>query len=526
MTERYAIVSVTDKTGLVQFVEKLQNFQYRIISTGGTGNVLRENGVEVIPIEEWTGSPEMLGGRVKTLHPAVHGGILAKREDSGQMKELKEQGLKPIDMVVVNLYEFEEAASSGAKGQELMGEVDIGGPTLLRSAAKNYSSVAAVSDPSQYNGVISELETNEGELSPTFRKQLAATAFQRTSKYDNTIHGELTRQEGKDTATLIEDNVRINLDRSRELRYGENPHQEAGLFLSMEPSEGFAGSARSIHGKELSYNNMLDMDAAYRLLGEFDSGKPACAVMKHMIPCGAAIADRSEAAFRQAHEGDPVSAFGSIVGFNTTVTVDVAEHLASDDYYIEGIVAPSFEKGVAEIFEEGPGWGSRVRLVPVNEIQDARKYVEEIEVRTLSGGYLLQQQDGTIWEEDELEVVSGKMTENLKKRLEFAWKVCKHVRSNAIVLARDWKVAGVGAGQPSRVDSAKIAARKANGQAAGGVMASDAFFPFPDALEVGIEAGIEAVVQPGGSVNDDAVIEAARDAGVTMLMTGQRHFRH
>jgi len=536
MTRRNALISVTDKTGVVDFARQLEQFQYRIISTGGTGEILREGGIDVVPVEDWTGFPEMMDGRVKTLHPAVHAGLLARRDHPADMEEINDHDIQAIDMVVVNLYDVEQAVAAGKTEADLMDEVDIGGPTLLRAAAKNHASVAAVSSPDQYERVLDQLNRYDGLLTDRLRKELAADVFSRTSDYDRTIyralndsHPEGEQKEGEETTDepLIGPRLWIDGDRTDELRYGENPHQEGGLFERGDVAEdGFPGEAESIHGKDLSYNNLMDMDAAYRLLGEFDPDRPACTVIKHMIPCGAAVSDRPLEAFRKAHAGDPVSAFGSIVGFNTTVTTEIASHLATENYYIEGLIAPSFEEGVSSVFDTGPGWGSRVRLVPTGPIKPAQSYRRETELRTLSGGYLLQQGDGTCWEEDDLEVVTGTMTDELLTELRFAWIVCKHVRSNAIVIGNGQEVAGVGAGQPSRVDAADIAVKKAGEAAEGGVLASDAFFPFPDALEVGVAAGVRAAVQPGGSVNDDKVIEVAREAGVTMLMTGQRHFRH
>jgi phosphoribosylaminoimidazolecarboxamide formyltransferase/IMP cyclohydrolase len=312
----------------------------------------------------------------------------------------------------------------------------------------------------------------------------------------------------------------------RKLRYGENPHQEGALYRNgCRTDGGFPDGATSIHGKELSYNNYLDLDAAYRVLAEIGKGKTACTVIKHMIPCGAATAETAIDAFKQAHSGDPVSAFGSIVGFNIPLTEDLAREIATDDYYVEAILTPEVEEGVVEVFEEGPNWGDRVRIVPAEEIQLSGNEGNQVEVRTMSGGYLLQQRDHEGFPEN-VKVVSGSTDEQMERDLNFAWLVCKHVRSNAIVIAKNTTVMGVGAGQPSRVDAAEIAVEKAGEHAEGAVMASDAFFPFPDALEVGLDAGVRAAVQPGGSVNDDEVIDVARKRGITMVLTGQRHFKH
>ncbi len=521
MTERYALVSVTDKSGIVDFARSLMDFSFRIVSTGGTGQLLEENGIDVIPVSEWTGMPEMLNGRVKTLHPAIHAGILARRDRQEQMEELSEQGIRPIDLVVVNLYDVRTAIEEGKTEQALMEEVDIGGPTMMRAAAKNHHSVTVVPDPSCYDRITAELEQQDGQIIKQTRKELARKTFRKTSSYDRAISSALG--EGEDE--LLPEQVEQTLNRTRTLRYGENPHQEGGLYALDRQSGGFPNGASSIHGKELSYNNLMDLDAAYRLLADMGDKRPACTVIKHMIPCGAAEAGTPMEAFEQAHAGDPTSAFGSIVGFNVPLTEEMARKIATDDYYIEAILAPEIEEGVTEAFEQGPGWGDRVRLVPTGEIEPGKKAGRRREMRSLSGGVLLQQGDGDLWPDD-VQVVGGELNDDLKQELSFAWMVCKHVRSNAIVLAKDRAVVGVGAGQPSRVDAAEIAVDKAGERAEGAVLASDAFFPFPDALEVGMNAGIRAAVQPGGSVNDEKVIQAAEERGIPMVLTGQRHFKH
>lgn len=521
MTERYALVSVTDKTGIVDFARTLSDYSFRIISTGGTGQLLDENGIDVIPVSEWTGVPEMLDGRVKTLHPSIHAGILARRDQQEQMNELSEREIDPIDMVVVNLYDVRSAIEEGKTEEELMEEVDIGGPTMMRAAAKNHHSVTVVPDPSFYDRVASELEQDGGQVTMETRKDMAHKTFQKTSLYDQAI----SKTFESDESDLLPDRIDQTLTRTRTLRYGENPHQEGGLYALDHETGGFPDGATSIHGKELSYNNLMDLDAAYRVLADMSDDRPACTVIKHMIPCGAAEAETPIEAFERAHAGDPTSAFGSIVGFNVPFTQQMARKIATDDYYIEAILAPEIEGGVTDVFNEGPGWGDRVRLVPTGDIEPGENAGERAEIRSLSGGVLLQQGDGDLWP-DEVDVVGGDMDDELKRELSFAWMVCKHVRSNAIVLAKDQAVVGVGAGQPSRVDAAEIAVNKAGERAEGAVMASDAFFPFPDALEVGMDVGIRAAVQPGGSVNDEKVIAAAEERGIPMVLTGQRHFKH
>ncbi len=519
---KYALLSVTDKTGIVDFAEVLVDNNYRIVSTGGTGHVLEEGGIEVIQVSDWTGVSEMLGGRVKTLHPHIHAAILARRDRKEHMEELSTRGIEPIDLVAVNLYDFRTATNEGKTGKDLMEEVDIGGPTMLRAAAKNYHAVVVVSNPAQYDDIKGDLSSSNGEITMERRKELAEDAFSRCASYDQYIAASFQEHE----QSVLNNSVQFNMERVKKLRYGENPHQEGALYRnSRRSSGGFPDGATSIHGKELSYNNLMDLDAAYRVLAEIGKGKTACTVIKHMTPCGAATADTAVEAFKQAHSGDPTSAFGSIVGFNVPVTEKLAREIATDNYYVEAIIAPEIEEGVVRAFEEGPNWGDRIRLVPTGEMKLNRDAGNPVETRTLSGGYLLQQRDEEGWPED-VDVVSGTLDGQAERDMKFAWLVCKHVRSNAIVLAKDTAVVGTGAGQPSRVDAAEIAVDKAGERAEGAVMASDAFFPFPDALEVGLDAGVKAAVQPGGSVNDEAVIDVARERGIIMVLTGQRHFKH
>jgi phosphoribosylaminoimidazolecarboxamide formyltransferase / IMP cyclohydrolase len=512
-----AILSVTDKTGLVEFARKLSGLGVELISTGGTAKLLRDSGTAVKDISELTGFPEMLDGRVKTLHPKVHGGILHRRENPAHRTAVAEHGILPIDMVVVNLYAFEKtAAKANVHFDELIENIDIGGPSMIRSAAKNFQDVAVVTSPADYEGIAEELASSGGELSSTTRWRLAQKAFATTAAYDSAIASTLERVSANGSFEFHKEagfpqNLRLSFNKVTNLRYGENPHQKAAMY-SDGSGKGVA-NGRQIQGKELSYNNIVDLEAAWDLAQEFD--EPVCAIIKHTNPAGTATGASLVEAYKKALECDPVSAFGGVIGVNRPVSGDAAEEMAK--LFLEVIAAPSFDEAAKAKFASK----KNLRLV---EVSDAR---QKWLLKNVSGGILLQDADSRSLTENDLRVVSKRQpTVEEKRALLFAWKVCKHVKSNAIVYARDGQTVGVGAGQMSRVDSCKIGAMKAMLPLKGTVAASDAFFPFPDGVEEIAKAGATAVIQPGGSVRDQEVIEAADRLGMAMIFTGVRHFRH
>lgn len=512
-----AILSVTDKTGLVGFARRLDALGIELISTGGTAKLLRDSGIRVKDVSELTGFPEMLDGRVKTLHPKVHGGILHRREDPAHRSAVAEHGIEPIDMVVVNLYAFEKtAAKPGVHLDELIENIDIGGPSMIRSAAKNFHDVAVVTSPSDYDAIAEELEAASSELSSATRWRLAQKAFALTSAYDSAIASTLERISADGSSGFRAESgfpqiLRLSFSKVADLRYGENPHQKAAIY-SDGSREGVA-NGRQIQGKELSYNNIVDLQAAWDLAQEFE--EPVCAIIKHTNPCGTATGKTLVEAYRKALECDPVSAFGGVIGVNRTLDGDTAEEMAK--LFLEVIAAPAFDEAAKAKFAAK----KNLRLV---EIRNApQKWV----LKNVSGGVLLQDADAHELRESDLKIVSRRPpTPEEKRALLFAWKVCKHVKSNAIVYARDGQTAGIGAGQMSRVDSCKIGAMKAVLPLKGTVAASDAFFPFPDGVEEIAKAGATAIIQPGGSVRDQEVTETADRLGLAMIFTGVRHFRH
>jgi phosphoribosylaminoimidazolecarboxamide formyltransferase/IMP cyclohydrolase len=521
---RRALLSVTDKTGLVEFAQALEGFGVELVSTGGTARALREAGLAVKDISELTGFPEMLDGRVKTLHPRVHGGLLYIRGNAEHEAAVAAHGIVPIDMVVVNLYAFEKtAAQPGVAFGHLIENIDIGGPSMVRSAAKNFEDVAIVTRVADYSGLIEELKANDGALSRETRWRLARQAFAMTAAYDTAIANTLDRiaeapapsSTAEFDATSLPSTLRINLPLAQALRYGENPHQRAALYAD-GTGQGIAG-ARQLQGKELSFNNLVDLDACWELAQEFD--EPAVIIVKHTNPCGAATGSTVLEAYLKALACDPVSAFGGVIGINRAVDGDAAAEIAK--LFVEAIAAPSFTAEARERFAAK----KNLRLV---EVQSAppRPVVKHV-----SGGLLLQDADtGRINAaalDPGLKVVTWRppTAEELRSLL-FAWRVCKHVKSNAIVYARDGQTLGVGAGQMSRVDAARFGAMKAVLPLKDCVSASDAFFPFPDGLEAVAAAGATAVIQPGGSVRDEEVIAAADKLGMAMVFTGMRHFRH
>jgi phosphoribosylaminoimidazolecarboxamide formyltransferase/IMP cyclohydrolase len=529
-----AILSVTDKTGLVDFARQLSGLGVELISTGGTAKLLREAGIQVKDISELTGFPEMLDGRVKTLHPKVHGGILHRRENAAHIAAVAEHGIQPIDMVVVNLYAFEKtAAKPGMAFEELIENIDIGGPSMTRSAAKNFRDVAVVTSPADYQAIADELASSGGALSLQTKWKLAQKAFATTAAYDSAIASTLEgipdvnnfaptataelRSAGKPKAavpTKIEvfpQTLRLSFQKTFDLRYGENPHQRAAMYS--DGSGVGVANARQIQGKELSYNNIVDLQAALDLAQEFD--EPVCAIIKHTNPAGTATGKTLAEAYQRALECDPVSAFGGVIGVNRAIDGAAAEEMHK--LFLEVIAAPIFDEAAKARFASK----KNLRLVEVKAAP--QKWV----LKNVSGGILLQDNDQRPLQEIDLKVVTQRAPtpEEIRAML-FAWKVCKHVKSNAIVYARDGQTVGVGAGQMSRVDSAKIGAMKAQLPLKGTVAASDAFFPFPDGVEEIAKAGATAIIQPGGSQRDPEVIAAADRLGLAMLFTGVRHFRH
>jgi phosphoribosylaminoimidazolecarboxamide formyltransferase / IMP cyclohydrolase len=521
-----AILSVTDKTGLADFARKLSALGIELVSTGGTAKLLRDSGIAVKDISELTGFPEMLDGRVKTLHPKVHGGILHRRENPAHRSAVAEHGIPPIDMVVVNLYAFEKtAAKPGVAFDELIENIDIGGPSMIRSAAKNFHDVAIVTSPADYDAIAEELARSGGGLSIDTKWRLAQKAFATTAAYDSAIASTLERvsvngnfhlQTASPTAEQFPPTLRLTFQKALDLRYGENPHQKAAMYSNGSGSG--VANARQLQGKELSYNNIVDLQAAWDLAQEFNEpefDKPMCAIIKHTNPCGAATGATLAVAYKRALECDPVSAFGGVIGVNRPIDADAAEEMHK--LFLEVIAAPAFEEAAKAKFATKKNL-RLVEVVPANQ-----KWV----LKNVSGGILVQDADMRPLQPSDLRVVTKRTpTPEETRALLFAWKVCKHVKSNAIVYARDGQTVGVGAGQMSRVDSAKIGAMKAQLPLQGTVAASDAFFPFPDGVEEIAKAGATAIIQPGGSQRDPEVIAAADRLGLAMLFTGVRHFRH
>jgi len=512
-----AILSVTDKTGLVEFARKLSALGIELISTGGTAKLLRDSGVTVKDISELTGFPEMLDGRVKTLHPKVHGGILHRRGDPKHVAAVAEHGIASIDMVVVNLYAFEKtAAKPGVAFEELIENIDIGGPSMIRSAAKNFHDVAIVTSPSDYESIADELQREGGALSLATKWRLAQKAFATTAAYDSAIASTLERISAdslrlQPDAGTFPQTLRFTFQKTLDLRYGENPHQTAAMYS--DGSDVGVANALQLQGKELSYNNIVDLQAAWDLAQEFD--EPVVAIVKHTNPCGTATGETLAEAYKRALECDPVSAFGGVIGVNRPIDAEAAEEMHK--LFLEVIAAPSFDEAAKAKFVTK----KNLRLVEVTPAD--QRWV----LKNVSGGLLVQDSDVRPLQPADLKVVTQRPpTPEETRALLFAWKVCKHVKSNAIVYARDGQTVGVGAGQMSRVDSAKLGAMKAQLPLKGTVAASDAFFPFPDGVEEIARAGATAIIQPGGSQRDPEVIAAADRLGLAMLFTGVRHFRH
>jgi len=513
-----ALLSVSDKSGIVEFARALAALGVQIVSTGGTAKLLEKEGIAVTEVSAYTGFPEMLDGRVKTLHPKIHAGLLARRDDPGHLAALRSAGIPPIDLLVVNLYPFQASvADPDCSFEEAIENIDIGGPTLLRAAAKNHAGVGAVVDPADYARVLEEMRSSGG-ISEATRFALAQKVFAHTAAYDGAIANYLSSLDAGRRRREYPDVLSLQFARLQDLRYGENPHQSAALYRDERPVAGSLATCRQLQGKELSYNNIADADAAWECVKSF--AEPACVIVKHANPCGVATGASLAAAYEKAFKTDPGSAFGGILAFNRALDRAAAE--AASQQFAEVIVAPRVEPEAQEVFAKKAN--VRVLEVPLSHDVQAHDY------KRVGGGLLVQTTDAKAVRRDELKVVTKKQpSESQWSDLLFAWRVAKFVKSNAIVFCRDGMTLGVGAGQMSRVDSSRLAVMKAQAaklSLAGSVVASDAFFPFRDGLDVVAEAGAHAVIQPGGSVRDDEVIAAADERGVAMVLTGVRHFRH
>ena len=507
---RRALISVYDKTGLIELGTALHTAGVEILSTGSTAMKLSAAGIPVLPVEEYTGFPEMMGGRVKTLHPRIHGGILADQNNPEHLAAIESHNIAPFDLIIINLYPFQQTIASGADFAECIEQIDIGGPSMLRGAAKNHGSVAVISDPRQYNLVFDALK--HGGFTLEERMELAMKTFRATAEYDLAIASWL----GEQTSTSDEWRGMI-WERISGLRYGENPHQKASVYMEAGNKRFGIASASQVHGKEMSFNNYTDADAALR--AAYDHSQPCVAIIKHANPCGIAIASSIAEAHIKAHECDPVSAFGGVVAANRTVDIAMAGKLA--EIFTEVVVAPAFDPAALEILMKKPS----IRLLTVDGYQ-----IPRLELRPISGGALFQESDLVNAEGDDFhswrQVSGAPITDAIRHDLEFAWRSVRAVKSNAILLAHDGASVGVGMGQVNRVDSARLAVSRAGSRASGSVASSDAFFPFADGLQILIDAGVKAVVQPGGSVRDEEVISAAQSAGIAMFFTGTRHFSH
>lgn len=506
-----ALISVSDKTGLQEFAASLVELGYEILSTGGTARALRDAGIPVVEVSDVTKFPEILDGRVKTLHPIIHAGILA-RDTEEHLQTLKDMDIAPIDVVAINLYPFEETiAKEGVDQQTAIENIDIGGPTMVRAAAKNHERVSIVVDPSQYDEVIAALKSEEG-MTLAARQRLAMRAFEMTARYDAAISQYLVSQFAED---VFEPSYSIGGRLKQELRYGENPHQKAAFYASTNQAGTLAG-ATQLGGKELSYNNIVDTDAAWQMVNEF-TDKPACAIIKHTNPCGFATGVDACDAFTRAHDADPLSSYGGIAAFNRPVSVAAAEEIIKT--FFEAVIAPGFEDGAVDVLHKK----EKLRILDTHALgQATTPWVE-----TISGGFLVQERDNHHLEVGYLKVVTETQPDPaLMDDLLFGWNVVKHVKSNAIVVAKDGVSIGVGAGQMNRVGSCDIALTHAGDKAKGAILASDAFFPFADNIEVAAKAGISAIIQPGGSIRDQEVIDACNKHGIAMVFTGVRHFKH
>ena len=511
---------MSDKVGLEEFAKGLNELGVEILSTGGTAKLIGGLGIKVRPVSDYTGFPEMLDGRVKTLHPKIHGGLLSLRENKSHMEQVQKHGIELIDMVVVNLYPFEKTvAKQGVKQEEAIENIDIGGPSMLRSAAKNFKDVVVVCNPDRYKEILEELKKNDGAISDKLHFKLGVEVFEKTSKYDTAIYNYLKGQETSDKGQGggFPDTLNLDFAKVQSLRYGENPHQKAAFYKDKNVSMVGISNAQQLHGKELSFNNIIDLDAALEIVKQFK--EPAASVIKHTNPCGAALAKTLKEAYVNALDCDRVSAFGSIVGLNRKVDAATASAICSAGF-TECVIAPDYEKDALDIFKQK----KNLRIIKVGELKGVEK---DYDLKKVVGGVLIQDRDVKVIEATDLKVATKKKpTDEELKSLLFGWKIVKHVRSNAIVLSSGTKAVGIGAGQMSRVDSMIISIRKSAGRCKGSTCASDAFFPKEDAIDEAKKAGITSIIQPGGSIKDADVIKACDDAGISMVFTGARHFKH
>lgn len=522
---RSALLSVSDKTGLLDLARELAGKGVHLLASGGTRAALVAAGIPVTEVSAHTGQAEILGGRVKTLHPKIHGGLLARRDNPDDMATLATLGIAPIDLVIVNLYPFEAAAANPATEEpELIEQIDIGGPSMIRSAAKNFPHVAVLSDPAQYPAFLDEFRSSGGTTLAS-RRDWARAVFDHTAAYDRGIVAALFdgRAPRPEQDGPFPPRIALTFDRQQQLRYGENPHQRAAFYVERDPAPGSLATARQVHGKELSYNNLLDLDSVLRLVRLMDD--PAAAIIKHNNPCGAAEAASLSEAFELAYEGDPISAFGGIVGLNRRVDLATAERLCIPGRFVECVLAPGFDDDALALLTTKPTWKNSVRLLDLGPDWAPPKGMD---LRRIEGGILVQDWDAI---EDNPagkgQVVTRRAPSDEERlALNFAWRVCQSVRSNAIVLAQGRQLVGVGAGQMSRLDSVRIAIEKAGAKAKGAVLASDAFFPFRDGPDLAGRAGVAAIIQPGGSKRDDETLAACDEHGMAMVLTGRRHFRH
>jgi len=512
-----ALISVSDKTGILDFALELQKFGVEILSTGGTADLLRKGGIPVIQVSDYTGFPEMMDGRIKTLHPRVHGGILARRDVPEHVKAMEDHGIRPIDLVVINLYPFEQTvAQKDCRLEDAIENIDIGGPAMVRSAAKNSQDVVVIVNPKDYSRVLEEMKVEEGAVTLNTCRQLSRDAFAHTARYDSLISTYLT-EKWNDEASFPS-TLNQPFEKVQELRYGENPHQSAALYKESSPLPSEIISAKQLQGKELSFNNFIDLNAAWELVKEFDKG--AVVIIKHTNPCGVALGEDQLNTFTLAREVDPTSAFGGILGFNRRVTAQTAEEIVKN--FVEAVVAPGFDPEALKLFAAK----KNVRLMEMPQMESPTNNVK-YDLKRIGGGLLVQSPDTLTYIEDQLKIVSERKPDDREMEdMKFAWVVAKHVKSNAIVYAKDKEILGIGAGQMSRVDSARVAVEKACKPLTGGVMASDAFFPFRDSVDEAAKNGITAIISPGGSIRDEEVLQAANEHKIAMVFTGTRHFKH
>ncbi len=515
MKVKRALLSVSDKDGLVAFAEGLAKLGITLVSTGGTAAALRDAGLDVVSVDQVTEHPEILGGRVKTLHPRIHGGILGRTHIPTDVEEMEANGIEPIDLVVVNLYPFAQTVAAGASDDEVVEQIDIGGPAMIRAAAKNHARVAVVTEPAQYDAVLAELEMSDGDLNEHTLKALALDAFRHTARYDADIAEWMSADEGDFPELLMPEFEKLS-----DLVYGENPHQRAAYYGSWGARTHLLARVDQLHGQALSFNNLLDLDGARALAGEFE--EPAAVIVKHNNPCGASIGGDVNEAYDRALACDPVSAYGGVIVVNRTIEAELAAKLAST--FVEVLMAPGFDDDALELLTKK----EKIRILLTRERR--RFNPGELDYRRVTGGLLVQDRDRSGEGREQMNVVTeAQPTEQQWQDILFSWRVAKHVKSNAIVFAREGRTIGIGAGQMSRVDSTRLATEKAAiaGLSTDGcVVASDAFFPFPDGPLTALDAGATVIVQPGGSIRDDAVIEAVNERGGVMVFTGHRHFRH